>query len=74
VAYPYADLERATAALRGELRRVAAAAGKMPDWATLTIEGPAEAAGTHGRTWYVWAATVGTVARSATSTAPGDHL
>ncbi len=58
VAYPYVDLERATLALCGELRRQAATKGLLNDWSTLAVVGPQEAPGAHGRTWYEWHATV----------------
>jgi hypothetical protein len=57
-AYPYVDRERAAAGLRGELRLMALADGATPDWTTLAVEGPVEALGLHGRTWYEWTATV----------------
>ncbi len=57
-ALPYNDRERATAGLRGQLLLIAVAADAVPDWSTLTVEGPVEAVGLHGRTWYEWTATV----------------
>ena len=30
----------------------------LPDWTTLVIDGPTEAVGMHGRTWFEWRATV----------------
>ena len=57
-AYPYVDGDRAALALRGELRRQAAAKGMIADWSTLAVEGPQEAPGAHGRTWYEWTGTV----------------
>jgi hypothetical protein len=57
-ALPYDDLARATAGLRGQLSELAAAGGQLPDWSTLTMTGPVEATGAHGRTWYRWTATV----------------
>jgi hypothetical protein len=59
-AYPYVGRERAAAGLRGELRLMALALafGATPDWTTLAVEGPVEALGLHGRTWYEWTATV----------------
>lgn len=59
-ALPYDDLNRATAGLRGQLHELAAAAGRVPDWSTLTVTGPIEATGAHGRTWYRFTATVET--------------
>ncbi len=55
---PYEHLERATAGLRGQLRLMAIAGGVSPDWTTLLIEGPVEAMGLHGATWYEWTATL----------------
>lgn len=57
-AMPYEHLERATAGLRGQLRELAAAADAVPDWTTLTVTGPAQDVGAHGRIWYRWTATV----------------
>ena len=57
-AYPYVDRERATAALRGQLRLIALAGGGRPDWSTLVVEGPIEAPGLRGRTWFEWTASV----------------
>jgi hypothetical protein len=57
-ALPYEHLERATAGLRGQLRLLAADAGEVPDWSTLTVTGPTESVGAHGRSWYVWSAEV----------------
>ena len=37
---------------------MAVAAGATPDWSTLTVEGPTESTGLHGRTWYEWRATL----------------
>ncbi len=56
--YPYADVERATVALRGELRRQAAAQCLNIDWSTLTVAGPSEDPGAHGQNWYQWTASV----------------
>ncbi|MGK5112484.1 hypothetical protein [Geodermatophilus sp. CPCC 205506] len=59
-AYPYANEERATAGLRGQLREQAAAAGQLPDWSTLAVAEPTEHSGAHGRRWFEWVATVET--------------
>ncbi len=58
VALPYDDPERATTRLRGELRHALATVGEVPDWTTLTVDGPTEVKGASGRTWYRWTATV----------------
>jgi hypothetical protein len=56
--YPYVDRDRATAALRGQLRETVAGAGAgVPDWTTLVVEGPTEVEGHHRRVWFVWTAT-----------------
>ena len=54
VAYPYLHADRAVRALRGELRQQSVAKGVRPDWSTMTVRGPREATGAHGRCWYVW--------------------
>lgn len=56
--YPYADSERAVAALRGQLRITAMNNGAAPDWSTLRVTGPTEVIGARGIVWYEWAATV----------------
>ncbi len=56
--YPYKNRERATSGLRGQLRLMAIAGGGNVDWASLTVEGPTEAPGPHGATWFEWRATV----------------
>ncbi len=55
---PYNNRDQATAGLRGQLRVMIVAGGGTPDWSTLTVEGPTEVVGAHGRTWYEWRATV----------------
>lgn len=55
---PYADRERAASGLRSQLRLMARAGGGNLDWTSLTVEGPTEAPGPHGATWYEWRATV----------------
>ena len=58
-AYPYVNRDRATAAIRGQLRETVARAGAgVPDCTTLIIEGPTEVEGLHRRVWFVWTATV----------------
>jgi hypothetical protein len=57
-ALPYDDLQRATAGLRGQLRIMTLADDVTPDWSTLTVEGPTETPGWHGRVWFEWTATV----------------
>jgi hypothetical protein len=57
-ALPNANREQATAALRDQLRVIAAAVGRVPDWTTLLVDGPTEVPGWHGRSWFEWTATV----------------
>ncbi|SDN49157.1 hypothetical protein SAMN05660642_04940 [Geodermatophilus siccatus] len=38
--YPYVHEEKATLALGGQLRELAAATGERPNWSTLAIAGP----------------------------------
>ncbi|MGY1712516.1 hypothetical protein ACI8AC_23695 [Geodermatophilus sp. SYSU D00758] len=57
-AYPYPNRERATSALRGQLRLMALAGGGTADWSTLTVQGPRKAPGFRGVCWYEWWATV----------------
>jgi hypothetical protein len=57
-ALPYCNRQRATFALRGQLRLVAGADDAVPDWTTLFIDGPTTSARRHGATWYEWSATV----------------
>ena len=59
VAYPYLHADRTAQALRGELRHQSVAKDVRLDWSTLTVEGPREATGAHGRTCFVWDASVG---------------
>lgn len=58
---PFPDLERATSALRGDLRLQAAyakAGPQVPDWTTLVVIGLDDDQDDHGRTWWRWSATV----------------
>jgi hypothetical protein len=64
-AYPYPHRERATAGLRGQLRLLTGGDGFLPDWSTLVVEGPSEAAGLHGRIWFEWTATVEAISSGA---------
>lgn len=57
-ALPFEDRELATAGLRGQLHVMAAAAGAVPDWSTMTVEGPRAGLGTLDVGWSEWAATV----------------
>jgi hypothetical protein len=57
-ALPYNNRERAVASLRDQLRVMALAGGGSPNWSTLVVEGPTEAPGPRGRTWFEWSATV----------------
>ena len=57
-ALPYSNRELAVARLREQLRVMARAGGGSPDWSTLDVEGPIEAPGIRGRTWFEWSATV----------------
>src|SRR4051794_10484314 len=41
-AYPYVDRARAAAALRNQLRQLAAGSDGEPDWSTFLIDGPTE--------------------------------
>ncbi|SFU08560.1 hypothetical protein SAMN05660657_05536 [Geodermatophilus amargosae] len=36
---------------------MALADSATPDWSTMVVQGPAEATGQRGRTWYEWSAT-----------------
>ncbi len=54
-AWPYDDLERVTAALRGQLPIMALADDVRPDWSTLIVEGPTETSGLHGQVRFEWA-------------------
>ncbi len=49
-ALPYCNRQRATSALRGQLRLVAGADDAVPNWTTLIIDGPTTSAGRHGAT------------------------
>lgn len=58
---PFNDLERATSALRGELRLQAAyaeAGPQVPDWTTLVVTRLDDEIDHHGRTWWCWSGTV----------------
>jgi hypothetical protein len=59
-ALPYEHLERATAGLKGELRRqlLAANVHTTPRWETFDVTGPIESADVRGRIWYEYRATV----------------
>ena len=59
-ALPYKHLERATAALRAELRQQLLASDfqEPPDWRHLTITGPVEAQDGLGRSWHWYRATL----------------
>lgn len=57
-ALPLDDREVATAGLRGQLHVMAVAAGAMPDWSTMTVEGPMAGPGMLDAGWCEWAATV----------------
>jgi hypothetical protein len=59
-AYPYVERDRATMGLRAALRHQPAIAGAEPDWSTLTVDGPTEVRGAHGRSWFQWQASVRT--------------
>jgi hypothetical protein len=71
--WPYPHLDRATAALRAELRdqTVTLNAGRstvtVVDQDSLTVDGPSEELDARGRTWFVYTATAKTrVLRNAT--------
>jgi hypothetical protein len=58
---PAADLERATAGLRGALRlTIAEATTELPDWTTLVVVGPNAVPGPGGRAWCRYTASVST--------------
>ncbi|WP_448642346.1 hypothetical protein [Geodermatophilus sp. URMC 63] len=57
-ALPYDNHERATLGLRGQLRLTAMANGAVPDWTTLSVNGPTKAPGLYGAVWFEWSATV----------------
>jgi hypothetical protein len=57
-ALPNANRKQATAALRGQLRVIAAAVGRTPDWTTLLVDGPTEVPGWQGQSLFEWTATV----------------
>lgn len=62
VTLPFDDFERATAALRGELRLAAAYGGSLvPDWETLEVTGPDQSTDDRGRSWFTWSAAVETL-------------
>ncbi|SDP46781.1 hypothetical protein SAMN05660199_03967 [Klenkia soli] len=61
VTLPFPDIERAKAALRGELRLQAAyteAGPQAPDWTTMVVTELDDDTDNHGRTWWRWSATV----------------
>ena len=75
-AYPYENLERATAGLRAALRHQLLAAGirDVQVWNTFDVTGPVECAYRLGRTWYEYRATVESqqpIDCTATATPPG---
>ncbi len=73
-AYPYVDRDRATAALRGQLRETVAEAGAgVPAWSTLVVDRPTESVGLHGRAWFFWTATVEPVRPLRSGTPGGAH-
>lgn len=59
-ALPYRHLERATAALRAQLRHqlLAADPAAVTDWTPLTVTGPQEFTDEHGHTWFGYSATL----------------
>ena len=57
-ALPYDDRERATAGLQAQLRVMVGCDDMTPDWTTLAVDGPTEAPGMRGRSWFEWTATV----------------
>lgn len=61
-ALPYPHLERATAAMRAELRHRLADGGvrEAPDWTRLAVEGPVEFTDNNGNTWFGYRATLET--------------
>ncbi|MGY1838122.1 MULTISPECIES: hypothetical protein [unclassified Modestobacter] len=52
---PYPHRDRATAALRAQLRHDLAP-GDQPDWGTFTVAGPVETADLRGRIWFEYRA------------------
>jgi hypothetical protein len=57
-ALPSNDREVAIAGLRGQLHVMATAAGAVPDWSTLDVEGPVAGGEITDAGWSEWAATV----------------
>ncbi len=59
-AYPYENLERATAGLRAALRHQILAAGirGLQVWDTFVVTGPTTAKDARGNTWFEWVGTV----------------
>jgi hypothetical protein len=66
-ALPYPHPERATAGLRGELRRQIVQTGGLepPRWDTLEVTGPVETIDARGHTWFEYRATVEAIDSSA---------
>ncbi len=64
-ALPYPHLQRATAALRAELRRRAAEDGELPDWDTLAVTCLEETRDGRGPTWFEYRAEVAVCDRGA---------
>lgn len=58
VAYPRANAEAATAALRGALR-LKIPSHRSPDWSTLEVAGPEEHVDARGNVWFQYHGTVG---------------
>jgi hypothetical protein len=59
-ALPREDLQRATAALRVELRGrlLTDAAVDVPDWDSLVVQAPVRTVDGRGRVWFLYTATV----------------
>ena len=57
-ALPFDDRELAMVGLRSQLGVMAAAAGAVPDWSTLSVEGPVAPVNPHAADWSEWVATV----------------
>jgi hypothetical protein len=57
-ALPHGDRQIATRQLRHQLHVMAVAANATPDWATLTVTGPAEMAESDPEARFEWTATV----------------
>jgi hypothetical protein len=52
------DPGAATAGLRGQLSTMALASGAIPDWVTLSVQGPIRVREPRGHEWFEWSATV----------------